>query len=194
MISDENRTAETWRPVPDPTLLTTQQLLRENLALRELIEARLLGMDKAIALIQANADRSPSIAEVVAEFREKFSGIQVQFRERDQRTEQAAKESKIAVDAAFAAQKEAVGEQNKSATAAITKSETATTKQIDAIGVLIQANTKAVDEKIDDLKTRIQSMESRGQAYSQGFGWITTVVWALGAAVGAVATLFFKHS
>ena len=36
-----------WVPVPDPTSLTTDQLRRELAALRELLEARLEGMDRA---------------------------------------------------------------------------------------------------------------------------------------------------
>jgi hypothetical protein len=181
-----------WRPVPDPTVLTTQQLLRELNSLREVLVARMDGYDKAITLLQAFTDRQPTIAEVVAQFTEKFRGIETQFKERDLRTEQSAKEAKVAVDAAFSAQKEAVAEQNKSAAAAIAKSEAATTKQIDAIVLLLQANSKAADEKNDDLKGRITSIEGRGQAYSQGFGWIATSVGIVAAVIGAIIAVFFK--
>ena len=189
---EENNRLRDWRPVPDPTVLTTQQLMRELGALKEIMTTRMDGYDRAIALLQAFADRQPTIAEVVAKFEEKFIGIQTQFKERDQRVEQAAKESKVAVDAAFASQKEAVSEQNKSAAAAIAKSEAATTKQIDAIGLLLQANAKSADEKVDDIKTRLTSIEGRGQAYSQGFGWIATGVGIVAAVVGAVVAIFFK--
>jgi len=181
-----------WRPVPDPTVLTTQQLLREIQALKELLESRLNSYDKAILLLQDLANRQPSISEAVAKFEEQFRGIETQFKERDIRVEQTAKESKVAVDAAFSAQKEAVSEQNKSGAAAIAKSEATTTKQIDAIVLLIQANTKAADEKFDDVKNRLTAIEGRSQAYSQGFGWIATAVGIIAAVIGAAAALFIR--
>src|SRR5579859_5246367 len=118
------------RPVPDPTVLTTQQLQREIGTSRELVEAlasgmqrvfetRLDAMDKAIQLLQAETDRAPArIVQVVDHLRsvhdEKFRSIDKQFLERDTRTEQTSRDSKVAVDAALQAAKEAVGEQNKS--------------------------------------------------------------------------------
>lgn len=192
LYEEDNGRMPNWRPVPDPTVLTTQQLLRELAALREVLMTRMDGYDKAISLLQAFADRQPTVAEVVARFDEKFRGVDLQFKERDQRVEQAAKEYKVAVDAAFASQKEAVSEQNKSAAAAIAKSEAAAIKQIDAIGILVQANAKASDEKVDDIKTHLISIEGRGQAYSQGFGWIATGVGIVAAIIGAVLAIFFK--
>jgi hypothetical protein len=60
-----------WRPTPDPTSLTTQQLretevtlnrsMREQIAsLRELLETRLSAMDKATELLAATVGRVPS--------------------------------------------------------------------------------------------------------------------------------------
>lgn len=88
------------------------------------------------------------------------------------RTEQSSKDSKVAVDAALQAAKEAVGEQNKSSALAIAKSETATTKQIDQLGILIQNNTKAFDDKISDLKDRLTRIEGMGQGASAMWGWV----------------------
>ena len=179
---------------PDPTVLTTQLLHREISSLREIIEARLMGMDKALVLLQSAVDRVPSIAELNARFEERFNSISVQFKERDARVEQSARESKVAVDAAFSAQKEAVSEQNKSSTAAIAKSEAATTKQIDAMGLLINASQKATDEKIDDMKARITVIESRGAGMASGFGYIATGIGIVAAIIGAIVALFFKTS
>lgn len=39
-------------PNPDPTVLTTQQIYRENMWLREVLETRLDGMDTAIRLLR----------------------------------------------------------------------------------------------------------------------------------------------
>lgn len=167
------------RPIPDPTRLTTEQLDREigslravldaGLAsLRQIIEARLNGNDRAIQLLQSTADKFPQwVDEKIAAVRdvvtEKFNSIEKQFTERDVRTEQAAGAVKIAVDAALQAQKEAATETNKSGTAAITKSETATTKQIDQLGELIRTMTKGFDDKIGDVKDRLTRIEGKGE-------------------------------
>lgn len=55
------------RPIPDPTVLTTRQVIRETDALREIIETRLDGNDKAIELLQRQADRLPSLGMVDGE-------------------------------------------------------------------------------------------------------------------------------
>ena len=201
-------------PIPDPSVLTTRQLLREINSLRELletrlestttandlirsvIETRLDGMDKAIRLLQDTADKFPArIDEKISALREvheqrfdeisnthgeKFNSIQTQFKERDVRSDQSSKDQKVAVDAALQAAKEAVGEQNKSSGLAIAKSETATMKQIDQLGVLIQTTTKAFDDKISDLKERITRIEGAGAGMHALWGY---VLGAIGLAV-----------
>lgn len=147
------------RPIPDPTALTTDQLRREIGALRELVEAR------------SDGDRKLND--------ERFLGIETQFVERDKRTEQTTHDNKVAVDAAFAAAKEAVGEQNKSNAASITKSEAAFTKQIDQTGVLLNAVAKATDEKIDDLKTRLTTVESKKIGATDTWGYIGLIAGLL---------------
>ncbi len=193
-------------PVPDPTVLTTQQLQREIATSREVvethlegikrvIETRLEGMDKAIALLQISNDRIPThVNEMVTHLKslheERFHSIATQFLERDTRTEQTSRDSKVAVDAALQAAKEAVGEQNKSNALAIAKSETTFTKQIDQIGILISALQKGFDDKIDDIKTRLQSMEGqrKGAFDSYGFliGVIATVIAIVSVTVAAI--------
>ena len=168
-------------PVPDPTTLTTQQLQREVAALRDILESRLDGMDKAITLIQRAVDRSPTIAEIYAEFREKFNSVQTQFTERDTRTEQTSRDSKVAVDAALQAAKEAVGEQNKSSALAIAKSEAATTKQIDQIGTIISTMERAFNDKISDMKDRMTFVQGHAKGGSDIWGYI------LGAAAVLIA-------
>jgi hypothetical protein len=71
----ESGAATGWRPVPDPTLLTTEALHREIASLRELeetrlegleskLETRLDGMDRAVDLIHGAADRIPSETDI----------------------------------------------------------------------------------------------------------------------------------
>jgi hypothetical protein len=180
-------------PVPDPTILTTQQLVAAIAAVREILETRLDAMDTATNLNKEQMDKIPSmiddkirqlrvlVEEKIAGLMEKFHSIDVQFKERDTRTEQSSKDSKVAVDAALQAAKEAVGEQNKSSALAIAKSEASTNKALDQIGTLITTTNKALDEKINDLKGRLdrgegvkaQAVENKGQQ-----NWQTSAVIA----------------
>jgi hypothetical protein len=174
------------RPIPDPTILTTQQLNREVASMKELFDTRLGAMDKAVGLLQAQANRSPTIGEVYAQHEERFKAIAQQFSERDTRTEQTSRDSKVAVDAALQAQKESVNAQNISNAQAIAKSEAAFTKQIDQIGNLIQTMAKGIDDKIDDMKERITTIESRGQGIVQQ-KQDTQNVW--GYVIGAIGVI-----
>jgi hypothetical protein len=177
--------------MPDPTVLTTQQLLREITMLRELIETRLDGMDKAIELLQTSTDRFPTIVndeikQLQELHEEKFHSIAIQFAERDTRGEQTSRDSKVAVDAALQAAKEAVGEQNKSSALAIAKSEAATTKQIDQIGFLINTTTMGINDKIEDIKTRISTSEGRSNGLGDSWGYI----FGAGGLVLAIVSVF----
>jgi hypothetical protein len=158
-------------PTPDPTVLTTQQLLRENEWLRELLEQRVEQVEKAVALAHANAARVPTeVDRGIAHLREvfeerfntvdeKFRGVSTQFDERDTRVKQTAELGDQALKAALQAAKEAGGAQNDSLVASIAKSETATSKQMDQLQQLINTMTSANGAKVDDLKERILRLE-----------------------------------
>jgi hypothetical protein len=238
-------------PVPDPTVLTTQQLQRELASLKEVVFTRLDGMDKAISLFNDNITRVPTdtdkqishlkelhgtmieaakehigsvlqpifvrldemsravrlVQDIADRFParvdekimalqgihdEKFHSIAVQFTERDARTEQTSRDSKVAVDAALQAAKEAVAEQNRSSALAIAKSETATVKQIDQQGLLIQTATKALDDKIDDIKERLTRIEGKGEGVSVAATshlgtsnyWVAIIGLVIGSLIG----------
>lgn len=185
---------QTVKPDPDPTILTTAQLEKAVDNLKELFNARLAALER---IAQHNVDRldhlpsemREAIGHLQALQDEKFHSIGTQFAERDIRTEQTARDSKVAVDAALQAAKEAVGEQNKSSASAIAKSETATTKQIDAIGILIQTTSAGQSDKIDDLKERIGKVEgSVLQNVGRVRGTGDTVTWVI-AGVGAIVAI-----
>jgi len=147
-------------PVPDPTRLTSQALREAILALKEIIYTRLEGMDKALELLQDRSDRFPAELETkIALLRDilrerfngialQFDGIQLQFKERDTRVEQTARDSKTAVDAALQAAKEAVEKQNAAASQAALKSESAFTKSIDQLAELFRSSAKSLEDKI----------------------------------------------
>jgi hypothetical protein len=184
-------------PVPDPTVLTQQQLTREIWASREILETRIKCLEEILERLQLVADqqialRETAIANLQSLQDEKFKGIQTQFTERDIRTEGTARDSKVAVDAALQAAKEAVGEQNKSSALAIAKSEAATTKQIDQIGLIINSMAKGLDDKIDDIKGRLNSIEGHGKGTNEIWGYI---IGALGVLMmlGTIVVMAFKH-
>jgi hypothetical protein len=69
-----------WTPRPDPTLLTTQQLLRELSSLREIFETRLNAMDKATIVLSETVNRTPTaiqtaVGNLEALVNEKFEAI-----------------------------------------------------------------------------------------------------------------------
>ena len=202
-------TAPSLVPIPDPTLLTTEQLRREVGTLREVIEVRLDGMDIATKLLADGVNRVPSDIDkqvqhltdlfgermqgLKAELLSLGKGIQLQFDERDIRSRAAEDAAKVAVNAALQAQKEAAAAQNESNAAAITKSEGATVKQIDGILALLASNTQAINDKIAALTSRLD----RGEAIITGAqinrserradtGSITAVLCAC-AALGGLA-------
>lgn len=199
LVKDTNSVPHEIRPVPDPTVLTTQQLLREIGSSREIVETRFEGLDKAIGLLQATSDRhierhsamiSDALILQAAFFEEKFRSVAVQFAERDTRTEQTSRDSRVAIDAALAAQVKSVDAQNVSNSVAISKSEAAFTKQIDLIGSRIEAGGRAIDGKIDDVKTRLNTLESHTNAFesrSTGKGEGTSQIGVI--AMGIVATV-----
>lgn len=222
-VSGTVRYAGANLPVPDPTLLTTQQLLREMANLREVIFTRLDGNDRAIVLFNENLTRVPTdtdkqvqhlrelheerivsvetgaslqLKAAIDKFTEMFASIQVQFRERDVRSESSKIASDIALAAALQAAKEAVGEQNKSSTAAISKSEASTIKQIEQMGTLIQQVGKALDEKFSDVKDRLTLIEGRtaglGEArasHQVSAGFIVAVISTIIAFVAVVIAI-----
>ncbi len=212
------------KPNPDPTARTTDQLYRALEAMQRQVETKIDGiqavistridaMDRAIILAQTSIDKFPDqMLAAVGQLRsivdgkvevvnERFKSIETQFIERDTRTEQTSRDSKVAVDAALQAAKEAVGEQNKSSALAISKSEAATTKQIDAIGLLIQSNTKNIDDKIDDLKSRLTTVEGHKQGAAEvridtraSTSAILAYVVAAIAFAGLLISIFLHHA
>lgn len=176
-----------WRPIPDPTLLTTQQLHRELLALRELLGARLDGMDKAIALaertcgqIAAYVDRQ--VAQLQALQDEKFRGVAQQFLDREARLVQTGRDGKLAIEAALQAAKEAV-----------TKSEAATTKQIDQLGELMRVSVQANTEKIDDVKSGLLLLQGREKGSTDSWGIVVAIV-GVAIGVGGLILAFLRLS
>ena len=202
-------------PVPDPTKLTTDQLRREIMALREILEQRIEGIDRFIAVLKEQGDLRQQVVDKasnhlrelvseqigtlsakvsgkldqhVGETAERFAGVAAQFSERDTRTDQRAGDTKLAVDAAFAAAKEATS-----------KIELGFTKQIDSMVLAMDTLSKNLDSKINDVKdmisdakARLTAVESRTVAQKDFSGWIFGIIGVVVAAA-SVIVLALRH-
>lgn len=178
------------RPDPDPTVLTTQSLLREIENVTKIFETRLAGMDKAIELLQAFTNKTPDeIKDNVLGLEKlqnvKFDSIQTQFSERDTRTEQTGKDRETAINAALKAQQDAVAQQNQSNKEAIAKSEASFIKLIDALTLNTTTITTNLGKDISVLTSRVQTIEgvkkggSELWGYIVGAGGLLLAVWAV---------------
>jgi hypothetical protein len=207
------------KPDPDPTLLTTEALRREILNLKELIEGRIGANDKAIELVQASTNKFrddhvkliedagdalhslilveiEKLAQVTSV---KFDSIATQFTERDKRTEQLSLADKTAIAAALQAQKEAAGATNESNSVALAKMENNFTKLIDQGQTLLQSVQKNMDDKISDLKSRIDSGEGQNKGKTEGIGMVGAIIigsaFVVSAIVGVVGFILgVSHS
>ena len=164
-----------WRPVPDPTVLTTELTLRETHNVKELLQGEIHSLDGAVERIRVRLDsRHAEIREgmqtLQAFFDEKFESISIQFEERDKRQDQNSTADRTAIAAALQAQKESMG-----------KTEASFTKQLDSIQMVMNSIARASDEKIDDLKTRLTMIEGKSKGIGEGWG---IIVAAGGLATG----------
>jgi hypothetical protein len=142
---------------PDPTPRTTQQVLRENFWLRELLETRLLGMDKALQLLQAFADRTPTTMDVQNQVQQLREVVMAKFQNVDSRFTQKERE----LTAAFQSQEKQAIATNSSVDRANTKMEDGFTKQLDGLRLSGSADKRALEDKIDDMKSRLTIIESK---------------------------------
>lgn len=72
-----------------------------------------------------------------------------------------------ALTAAFAAQKEASAKEAEYTKIASNKAETATADAIDKLGVLFDTRVGGVEQKVDDVRTRMTGIENRGVGSSE---------------------------
>jgi hypothetical protein len=105
------------------------------------------------------------IDKIYAEVSQKFTSVDNQFQERDTRTDQRAGDTKLAVDAAFAAAKEATA-----------KIEAGFKEQIKALTDLVDTKTAQLAQTIGDLKDRVISIESRASGINSS--WLVFVALA----------------
>ena len=190
---------------PEDQAWVERSEMREHVADQvRVLQQRLEDMDRASELLSSQTLRVPSevdrqVGHVREVHAEKFASIANQFAERDHRSERESRDNKVAVDAAFAALKEAAAEQNKSNTLAISKSEIATTEAINKLEQLVQAALKGLEGKISDMTDRINRIETSVVGLAQQRAGATgnqyaiyMVVLAMAAIAGIVISLTHK--
>ena len=193
------------RPNPDPTDRTTDLLRREIQMLKEVIEQRLDGYDRAITLLQNQVDRDPKppvLASDIQHLKESLvtlgSTVDQRFLERDKRNEQAVRDSKSLVDNTIQSIKDAFAKQNETSQSAISKSEHATAKQKDQIESKFGTEIGAIKGTIDDVKHRLTTLESTKAGMKEQRAEnkdMTTVAIAIGGLViSAFAVMFTVYS
>lgn len=129
-----------YHPDGDPTQRTLDTVQREVATVEAKIQILLSGLEQMTE--------------------EKFSSVYKQFELVERQRAEQKVDTKQAVDAALTAQKEAVKEQTTASERAIAKSEMATTKQLDQLGVTFSTAIAGVTTLLNDLKERVTKVEA----------------------------------
>ena len=108
----------------------------------------------------------------------KFDAIRDRFSDAKSALDVALQSASKAVDAAFSAAKEAAS-----------KIEVSFTKAIEQLQSLGSAQQKATDDKIDDVRTRVTTLESQKRGSNDSIALMISVVGAVVALIAAVASV-----
>lgn len=186
------------RPNPDPSALTTEQILRENSWLRTLLEStiggaekalvsRLDAMDKALELLQALANRSPSIAEVDLKVKdlqrlneETFRSINGQFEYVDKLANQVTTSSKEAITFALQAQKESAAKSEENLDKRIFQA----AEQTKTAMAVRDQRMDGHDDRLRTLNDKVTIIEGKGSGYADSWKIIVAVLGAVAILVG----------
>ena len=208
--------------VPDPTKLTTEQLLREIATLEKIFNAKYDTLAKTIdgiagslnhhsleddrQITEQNKLQSEINKGRDLRIEQQFNSINLQFKERDVRTEllaaalksaleQAAVSTKIAVDAALQAQEKAFATQSANFTNSLTEVKGTFGKLLDAqqlqLATVKDDTTRAINALKDDSTKAIAGVKESvttidGKASGINTAWLALVGFG-GIAIGGVA-------
>lgn len=138
---DKPPNSDDRRPIPDPTVLTTEALHREISSLHDLLLREIEHLGEVMNV--------------------KFETVDKGFAGMADRTAEQKLDTKAALDAALRSASDAVALQTVASDRAIAKSEAATTKQIDALAVALQKAVDALEGRITDAKENTNKLEIR---------------------------------
>jgi len=129
------------KPMPDPTILTTEQLLREINGVTALLRSELAALEKVRD--------------------SKFDAVAREFQLIEERRQEQKVDTKTAVDAALAAAEKAFRDQTANQEKAIQKSETASIEQAKQQNATFTASLQAQADTLSDVKSRVGAIEAR---------------------------------
>ena len=161
-------------PIPDPSLLTTEQFNRGQDAQR-----------REMASLREYLVSEMTRIEMVHE--EKFKSVETRFAE-------SKIEGKTALEAALRAAQNLVDAQNKSNSAAAEKSEQNFTKQIEALDTQTKTITGALASQVSDIKERITGSESTHKGATDNTARLMAAAMFMVALGMAIFTLTANHS
>lgn len=196
-----------WTPIPDPTVLTTQatdaakdQLRRELQAVQQLLEVRLVGLERMQHLLQAQVDRLPDAwkqllaqereltSQQLATLAEGFTSVQKQLHERDTRFDESARSAKA---------------QRTSLKEAILKAERMVEKQIKTLARTQEKTMDSFSGQIADIKSRLErlegaqlgaaTMQERARGAQHNVLSLLAVVVAVGGVLTMIILSLIKH-
>lgn len=167
--SERSEQKDDRRPVPDPTALTTEQLHREVANIREVIEA--------------------AIAALTTLVEEKFKRVTQQFDLIEHQRIEQKTDTRSAVEAALTAQKESVVSQTEASERAISKSETATAKQLEDLRKAFSESMDSLRREIGSLKDRIVEVDAKVSGQQMQRAGAKEDRTGLYAVIGVVGTL-----
>jgi len=149
-------------PIPDPSVITAQEIAKARIELRREFEVMLKGLSDTLVATREGYVRFfesqlegtvTQINEKIAAVNVKFEGINQRLMERDRR-----------FDGALDAYKDAATAQMVATSSALIKSEASFTKEIDSLKTLSNAKVEGLLADMGNLKGRID----RGEGGTQG--------------------------
>lgn len=136
------------KPDPDPTSLTTDNLLREVGHVREHAEGLVRTLETELRAIRNMGE-------------ERFASIDNRFKERDIRNTERTTAASAALAAALQSARDLGQQTNEANDRAVQKSEAAFTRQIELLGANIAGIGKGLDGKVEDVKASLNRLEGR---------------------------------
>ena len=173
-------------PSPDPSQLTTAQIHEAIVNSQALFDVRIKAVEDVHNIFREDLTRMPTLLDREVSrlqqvfnqhlagmgnlFVEKFSGVQIQLKERDERaktlsdlikesTKTLSDANEKALSAALKTQLEAANSKSASDAIALDKSERSTTREIEALKALQINNATFVNDKITDINRRLDRGE-----------------------------------
>ncbi len=148
-------------PVPDPTVLTTQQLERGLQAERDYLEARLATLVQRLdSMDLANEVLNETVTRVPTDMQREVGHMRELLQASIEGIERRLADNDLRFDHALRAQKELTTQRNKSNTTAIDKSESSIERSMEKLSELFRSGINGISSQVADLKGRVTAIEA----------------------------------